>query len=79
MLLLLVIVAICCTFPHRMVWWAFIDVFCFFMGTFIHLMSTLQPLALQSISRKLDLVAMIFCLLGIVALIGEGIAFWCLV
>lgn len=72
----LIIILICVTYPLRLQWWAFTDVFCFFMSAFIHLLATLQPPALAAASRKLDMVALVFAVLGVAALIVEGAVYF---
>lgn len=76
--LVMVIVIICITFAYRLEWWAFIDVFCFFMAAFLHLLATLQPLALRSAAHRIDFIAMIMMIAGILSFIGEAIAFYCI-
>lgn len=73
-----VTVMICCTFSYRFEWWAFIDAFCLFMASFMHLLATLQPPALSVAARKIDLIAKAFAAVGVIALIGEVIAYLCI-
>lgn len=54
-------------------WWAYIDVFCAFMMVFFHLVATYMRRA-TAISRQLDLWAMVFGVMTVVAIIGEYIA-----
>ena len=75
--LLLIIIILCVTFSYRGAWWGFIDIFCFFMAAFLHLLATMQPAALRRSAHRIDFVAMIFAGLGILAFIGEAIAFNC--
>lgn len=76
-ILLVVIVGICITFVHRVVWWSHIDAFFMFIAAFLHLMATFQPQQLQIVAKKLSVASLIFTALGILALIGEAIAFAC--
>lgn len=71
------IVILCVTFAYRIEWWAFIDIFCFFVASFLHLLATFQPPALRAAAHKIDLIAMTLVLVGVAAFIGEGIAFYC--
>lgn len=63
------------TFPYRTAWWAFIDVFCFFMATFLHFMAVLQPSALAAAGRRIDFCAFIFLIVGVLSLIVEALIF----
>ena len=66
--LVLVILVIGFSFPIRTVWWSFSDVFFIFMMVFSHLMAVFA-------SKKLDFFALIFGILGVVALIVEAVLF----
>ena len=71
--LALVVLVIVLTFASREYWWAFIDVFFAFLMVFFHLLAVYMWRA-TAISRKLDLWALIFGILMILAFIGEAIA-----
>lgn len=74
--LVLVIVIICISFSYRFEWWAFIDVFCFFMAAFLHLLATMQPPALRPAAHRIDFIAMILAFAGIIAFLSEAIAYY---
>ena len=76
--LVIVIVILCISFAYRAEWWAFIDVFCIFMATFLHLLASMQPSALKATANSIDFIAMIFLICGFIAFIGEAIGFFCL-
>lgn len=73
-ILALIVSGIGLTFSSRHSWWCFIDIFFFFMAAFMHLMSLVLAKTGASTTAKLRLIAIISCLLGILALIGEAIA-----
>ena len=75
---ILIIAFICVTFSIRQVWWQYIDVFCLFMAAFLHLLALAQPPALVTAARRIDFIATVFAIVGIIAFIGEAIAFYCL-
>ncbi len=70
-----VIAMIVLTFSYRSAWWTFIDLFCFFMAVFLHLMAVLQPTALHSVGRRIDLIAFLFFVGGVISLIVEALVF----
>ncbi|MCM1318974.1 MAG: hypothetical protein NC217_01165 [Muribaculaceae bacterium] len=74
--LLAVILIIAFTFKLRTEWWCFIDVFCFFMAAFIQLMALTLGAKIPSAGRKFSLIALIMFIAGIIAFIGEGIAWY---
>lgn len=74
--LLMVTVCICLTFPYRSEWWNFIDVFCFFMACFLQLMALMLGKTLVSAGKKLSMCALVFCILGVIALIAEAVAWF---
>lgn len=67
----LVVILVVATYSLRSAWWTFTDIFFIFMAAFSHLIAVninkFNPYA----SRRLDLVALVFFILFIVALIGE--------
>lgn len=74
-MLLVVLVIIVLTFKMRTQWWAMTDLFFIFMAVFAHLMALLLGSYSPVASRKLDVAALVCACLGVVALIGEYIAF----
>lgn len=74
--LLMIIICICLTYTHRSEWWCFIDIFCFFMSAFLQLMSLVLGKALVAAGKKLTFCAGAFGVLGVIALIGEAIAWY---
>lgn len=74
--LLMAILCICLTYTYRTEWWSFIDIFCFFMAAFLQLMSLMFSKTLVLAAKKLSFCAGVFGILGIVALIGEAIAWY---
>ncbi|MCM1320473.1 MAG: hypothetical protein NC217_08885 [Muribaculaceae bacterium] len=76
--LVLIIAVICATFTLRTVWWSYIDIFCFFMAAFCQLMALTVCAKLPRPGATLSLIALAFCIAGVVALIGEAIAWGCL-
>ena len=77
-ILIIVIAFICITYSYREAWWSFIDLFCFFMASFLHLLALMQPAPLAIAARRIDRLAAYFGILGVLALIGEFIAYFCL-
>ena len=71
-------VAICLTFKFRTVWWQFIDVFFLFMAAFMQLLGLQFAKTIPAAAGKMRNIAMWCAILGIVAFIGEGIAFYVL-
>lgn len=76
-ILLVIIVEICITFAYRVVWWSHIDAFFMFIAAFLNLMAKFQPQQLQIVAKKLSAASLVFAALGVLALIGEAIAFAC--
>ncbi len=71
----LVIVMIVVTFEVRTAWWQFIDIFFAFMASFINVVAVTVKKINPVVSRMLDKWTAIFCILFILAFIGEWIAF----
>lgn len=63
------------TFTLRTEWWAFIDIFFAFMAAFINLVAVTVKKINPVVSRMLNRWTAIFCVLFILAFIGEWIAF----
>lgn len=70
--LILIILILILTFSSHLAWWTYIDIFCAFMMAFFHLMAVYLKKAV-AISRTLDLWALMFCIMAIVAFIVEYI------
>ena len=73
---ILVIIYLVCTFRMRMEWWAFIVVFCVFMAAFLNLSVSYLRTINRIIASKLNTWAIIFCILFVVAFVGEWIAMY---
>lgn len=73
-ILALIVLGIGLTFSSRHSWWCFIDIFFFFMAAFMQLMSLVLAKTGAATTAKLQLIAIVCGILGIVALIGEAIA-----
>lgn len=73
---ILVLVLLVGTFNLRTVWWAFIDIFFAFMAAFTNLLAVTVNRLNPYVSNKLYLWAFIFCILWVLSLIGEWIAFY---
>lgn len=69
--MLLIAIVLVCTFQLRTEWWAFIDIFFFFMMAFCHAVACTVARMGVSISRRLDMVALMCGILGVVAFIVE--------
>lgn len=76
MALLAVILLICFTYSLRGEWWCFIDIFCFFMAAFMQLMALTLGAKIPTAGRQFSSIAMVFAISGVVALIGEAIAWY---
>lgn len=74
-MLVIVLVVIVLTFKMRTRWWAMTDVFFIFMAVFAHLMALMLGSYSPVASRKLDMAALVCLCLGVLALIGEYVAF----
>lgn len=74
--LVAVILIICTTFSMRGTWWSFIDVFCFFMAAFMQLMALTLGAKIPTAGKQFSVLALVFALVGVVALIGEAIAWY---
>lgn len=72
--LLAVVLLIGFTFKLRTEWWCFIDVFCFFMAAFIQLMALTLGAKIPAAGKKFSTIAAVMFVAGVVALIGEAIA-----
>lgn len=70
----LVLIMICMTFTLRVQWWQFIDIFFAFMAAFINLVAVTVRRINPIVSKKLDFFSALFCILFILAFIGEWIA-----
>lgn len=75
-LLIIIIVCLSLTFTFRSEWWCFIDIFFFFMAAFIQLMALTLGAKIPYAGRLFYKIASIFAILGIIALIGEAIAWY---
>lgn len=75
--MLLIAIVLVCTFSLRPAWWAFIDIFFFFMMAFCHAVACTAA-RMGNVAKQLDLVALVCGILGIVALLAEGMAYFCL-
>lgn len=72
---ILVLVLLVGTFSLRTAWWAFIDIFFAFMAAFTNLLAVTVSKMNPYVSKKLYFWAFIFCVLWVLSLIGEWIAF----
>ncbi len=72
--LIVIIVIICLTFTLRVTWWSYIDVFFFFMAAFCQLIAVTLGVKIPQVGAKLSMIAFLCAVLGIIALIGEAIA-----
>lgn len=72
--LIIVIAVLIATFSIRTEWWCFIDIFFAFMMTFCHLLAIMIEKMSKAASTKMELIALIFGILTILAIIGEYIA-----
>ena len=75
LVLVVIIVAMCVGLIGSI--WEYITIFLFFMAAFCHLAAVLLARTSAAASRKLDVVAMVFAVLAIVALIVVFILNWC--
>lgn len=71
----LVIAVIGISFSLRKVWWSFSDIFFVFMMVFCHLMAVNLAKLNVFASKKLDVIALVFGVLTVIALIVEAILF----
>ncbi len=69
--LILVVILICTTYSLRSEWWQFIDILFLFLGVFMHFMALAQPKALYKAAHKLEQVAGISILIGVIAFLVE--------
>ncbi|MDE5653847.1 MAG: hypothetical protein K2G75_05200 [Muribaculaceae bacterium] len=74
---LLVIVVLIATFSLRTAWWAFIDIFFIFMAAFVNLMAVTLKKINPAVGRMLNKWTLVFCVLWLLAFIGEWIAMSC--
>lgn len=70
----LVLVYLVVSFKYSTAWWGLTDVFFFFMATFSHLIAVNLRSLNPYVSKKLDVIGFWMMVLGIIALIGEVIA-----
>lgn len=70
----LILVMLVITFGMRTVWWSYIDIFFFFMMVFSHLVAVYVKKYNRQSYSTLEMAALIFGILGVLALIGEYIA-----
>lgn len=70
----IVIAVMIITFSMRGEWWTFIDIFFAFLMVFFHLIAVYFN-KIPAISKQLDLWALIFGVLTVLAIIGEYIAY----
>ena len=68
-----IILILCLSFTSRKYWWCYIDVFFFFMGAFCQLMALTLGVKIPKAGAKLSMIAAIFAIIGIVALLVEAI------
>lgn len=73
--LILIVLIIVFTFTLRTQWWMFFDEFFLFMAVFCRLVSLYLMKFNPYVTKKLQSIAFLFLLLGIVAFIAEFIAF----
>lgn len=73
--LILIVLIIVFTFTLRTQWWMFFDEFFLFMAVFCRLASLYLMKFNPYVTKKLQSIAFLFLLLGIVAFIAEFIAF----
>lgn len=72
----LVIVLLVLTFSIRTVWWAYIDVFFAFMASFINVVAVSVEKINPIVSKMLNKWVFTFCILFIIAFIGEWFALY---
>lgn len=70
-----VVILLVATFSMRPAWWAFIDIFFAFMAAFVNLMAVTLQKVNAVVSRILYKWVFIFCILWVIAFIGEWIAY----
>lgn len=75
--MLLIAIVLVCTFQLRTEWWAFIDIFFFFMMAFCHAVACTVARMGAAISRRLDTVALVCGILGVIAFIVEWALYAC--
>ena len=75
--MLLIAIVLVCTFQLRTYWWAFIDIFFFFIMAFSHAIACSFARINPGASRRLDTIALICGVAGIIALIVECIIYAC--
>lgn len=75
---LLIILVIILTYGSRTVWWAFIDEFFAFMMIFCQLVAVYIMKLSPAAGKKLQICALVFGILMVLALIGEFIAYQCI-
>ena len=77
---ILVLIYLVATFKSsvRIAWWAYADVFCIFMATFLNLVMSYIRKVNRIVAQKLNTWAFIFGMLFIVAFIAEWVAYFAL-
>lgn len=75
LLLAVVVILIIVTFDVHTPLWGYADEFCAFMMVFSHLMSIYLMKMSRAASRKLDIIALVFGALMVIALICEYFIF----
>lgn len=79
LILTIAFIAITFNFRRQLGWWAFIDCFALFMTVFTWLMSILISKMIPHSGKLLANIALIFAILTVISLIGEYIAYSCLI
>ena len=74
-----VILILVCTFTMRTVWWSFIDIFFMFMAAFINLVAVTVKNINPPVAAKLNRITIVMLVCWVLSLIGEWIAFECLI
>ena len=72
-LLVIIIIAIIYSFKVRTEWWMFIDIFCAFMGAFMHLMALVLSKMVPTVRRAFDNLACVFGILFVISFVVEYI------
>lgn len=75
---LLVVIILVSTFTFRPVWWAFIDIFFFFLAAFCHAVACTFSRMNPPASSRLDKLALVCGILAVVAMIVEYVLYVCL-
>lgn len=77
MIIILIVIIICMSLHIIGDAWEYVVLFLVFMAGFCHLASTLLKKTSVSAAKKLDLIALIFGILGVIGLITVFILDWC--